>query len=139
MTLYEIIRTIEGVMRAQANCGTIIPNDVFRLNETAEAKYPAFAWTQGDHVMTGSDFIRYSFSLYYAERLTEDRSNEVTAQSDGVEALTNIVKSLRESHRLDVEGVTLTTFIQKFKDLTAGAYCRMSVLVPVTQSCEETF
>lgn len=138
MTLYEITQTIESEMHSQPNCGTILRNDVFRINETAVAEYPAFAWVQGTHRLNG-DRLSFSFVLYYVERLTEDKSNEVFAQSAGITSLTNIVKGLKARADLSVSDVSFDVFIQKFKDLTAGASCRLSISVPLSSVCAEDF
>lgn len=138
MTLYEITQAIERVMRAQPVCGDIIRNDVFRINERASVTYPVMAWEQRSHTLEG-DFTRFAFTLYYAERLTEDKANEVSAQSAGHSTLVNILAGLRDLDGLSIGSATFNVFIQRFKDLTAGCSCQFSVLVPNNTSCYDEY
>ena len=65
MTLLEVIRAIELVASRQPSVKMIVENDVFRLNEKADARYGIFAWTQGQHnTSADSDDINYSFVVF---------------------------------------------------------------------------
>ena len=89
MTLLEVIRAIEDAAAHQPSVVMIIENDVLRLNSYADARYGAFVWTQGRHRTdpTNPDWIRYSFTLFYIDRLRNDIANQVEVQSVGARCL----------------------------------------------------
>ena len=86
MTLFETIRAIEAAASRQPSVNMIVRNDVFRLNAAPAARYGVFAWTQQQHVLT-DDLMTFAFSLFYVDRLTEDKRNELEIQSVGVATL----------------------------------------------------
>lgn len=140
MTLLQVIDTIEAVAAAQPSVNMIVRSDVFKLNTWPGARYGAFAWTQGEHTLVpGTSLMRLRFSFIYADRLTEDRRNEVEVQSAGMETLGNIVRQLEEMDLLPGGDVTFTAFNQRFKDECAGVFCGVTLVVPVAGGCAETF
>ena len=82
MTLAETIKMIEVVASKQPSVNMIVRNDVFRLNEKADARYGVFAWTQGQHsTRVDGNSIDYAFNFFYIDRLKNDRSNQLEIQS----------------------------------------------------------
>lgn len=139
MTLIETIRAIESAAVRQPSVKTIVQNDVFRLNTLADAKYGVFAWTQGRHRSNlDDDYTRYSFVLYYVDRLRNDQANQIEVQSVGVETLTNILRLLR-SWGLDPETYEFQTFNQRFADECAGVYCSVIFAVQDGFVCPEDY
>ncbi len=140
MTLLETIRTIEGVALRQPAVSMVVENDVFRLNSLGDAKYGVFAWLQRPHsASVDSSLIRYSFTFFYVDRLTFDRSNEVEVQSVGIQTLHNICKTLDSKGVYVATDISYQTFNQRFTDECAGAFCTVSLEVPVESLCEEDF
>lgn len=128
MNLCQVIRAIERVAAQQPAIGTIVRNDIFRLNAAPSVRYGAFAWLQGDHRSTpGDSTITYNFTFFYADRLTENAGNEIEVQSVGIETLENILRTLEEAEIWPGE-VTYTTFNQRFSDDCAGAFCQVSLM-----------
>ena len=138
MTLFEVIRTIEGFALAEPSVAMVVPNDVFRLNSTPAAKYGVFAWTQQQHSLDG-DFHVFSFAMFYVDRLTEDKSNEIEIQSVGVATLSDIVRRCEDAGIVPLGEVTFTTFNQRFVDECAGAWCNVRLQVPATWVCPDYF
>ena len=98
MTLLELIKAVEGVAKMQPAVKMIVPEDIFRLSNEMSAKYGVFAWTQGAHsVDVGSGMAVYTLTLFYVDRLLEDKSNAVEIHSVGVETLANIVRGVVET------------------------------------------
>ena len=122
----------------QPSVSMIVRNDVFRLNSYADAKYGAFVWTQGRHrVDTATeDFTRYSFTLYYVDRLRNDKANEVEVQSVGIETIRNVLRVLRD-RGVDPETYEFTTFNQRFSDECAGVFCSVVFLVENGSECAD--
>ena len=88
---------IEAVASKQPSVNMIVRNDVFRLNEKADARYGVFAWLQGQHSsLSNSSYIDFTFTFFYVDRLKDDKSNEVEIQSTGIQTLNNIIRVLDE-------------------------------------------
>lgn len=139
MTLQEVIRAIETAARIQPSVNMVVQNDVFRLNALVNAKYGVFAWTQGRHRVTFTeDWRRYSFTLFYVDRLRNDKVNEVEIQSVGMDTLTNILRQL-DDWGLTPETYEFQSFNQRFSDECAGVYCSVILLAPEDFVCPEEF
>lgn len=136
MTLQQTIEALERAARLQPSVGSIVQNDVFRLNSMPDAKYGVFAWTQQQHVLAGDTFI-FAFALFYVDRLTEDGGNEVEIQSTGVATLSGILRRLEDGGVLPLGDPTFETFNQRFADECAGVWCSVRLEVPVTYTCAD--
>lgn len=139
MTLLQLIRTIERVAAGQPAVGTIVRNDIFRLNAAPAVRYGAFAWLQGEHRSGDGSLMDYSFTFFYADRLTADRANEIEVQSVGVEVLTNIVRQLEDLGVFREGDVTFRTFNQRFADECAGVYCSVTLQVLKDGLCSDAY
>lgn len=139
MTLLEVIRTIEDAAARQPSVAMIVENDVFRLNSYADARYGVFAWVQGRHRVDSMtpDFIRYSFTFFYVDRLRNDIANQVEVQSVGIETIQNVLRVLRDAG-LDPETYEFQAFNQRFADECAGVYCSVVLLAEAGSDCAET-
>lgn len=127
MNLFQVIRAIEKTAALQPTIGTVVRNDVFRLNASPVVKYGAFAWLQGEH-RTSSDgsLMQWSFTFFYVDRLTFDKGNEVQIQSTGIETLENILHALEDLEIFSGDH-TFRTFNQRFSDECAGVYCTVTL------------
>lgn len=139
MTLYELIQIIEDVAIAQPSVQMVVENDVYRLNEIADARYGVFAFTQGAHAVTAdNDLITYNLTLFYVDRLADDNSNQIEVQSTGVMVLDNILMTLSE-RGVVVGDYSLQPFNQRFADMCAGIYASVALSVPRTATCPELY
>lgn len=139
MTLAETIRLFEAIASQQPAIHQIVQNDVFRLNGRMDAKYGAFAWTQGVHSGgVDSDEYTYTFTFFYVDRLTEDAYNRCQVQSVGIEVLSDILRALADQG-VGVNDYTFTTFSQRFVDECAGVFCNVELTVPVGSLCGEEY
>ena len=121
MTLLDVIRIMEKAAANQPAVGMIVRNDIFRLNGFADARYGVFAWTQQQHATVSEDLIRFSFTIFYVDRLTFDQSNQVEVQSVGIEVLGNIIRTMEDAGCFPGTA-TFTTFNQRFLDECAGVF-----------------
>lgn len=138
MTLSDVIRRIEVEASKNPLVNTIVENDVWKLNGMPDTRYGVFAWTQGSHSAgADDDERRYNFNLFYVDRLTADKANQVEVQSAGVEMLDNLLRGLADEW--GVEDWTITTFNQRFNDECAGAYVSVALSVPVNSLCAEDY
>lgn len=140
MTLLELIHTIEVVASHQPSIKMIVENDVFRLNNKADARYGVFAFVQGQHSSSvNSSVISYSFTFFYVDRLKNDRSNQIEIQSVGVQTLDNIIRALDELGIYSETEYTFQVFNQRFLDECAGVFCNVTLSIPVGSLCPESF
>lgn len=140
MTLLQVIRAIEKVAKKQPAINMIVRNDIFRLNTYNDAKYGVFAWVQGQHATAVTDgLVRYQLTFIYADRLTADQHNQVEVQSVGIQTITNIVQALAGEDIFVKGDITFQTFNQRFLDECAGVFSNITLEVPKTTMCEDTF
>lgn len=139
MNLLQTIRTIEKTAGLQPTVSTIVRNDVFRLNAEPSVRYGAFAWLQNEHISSaGTSLITYNFTLFYVDRLTADKSNEVEVQSVGIETLENILRSLPDLGLFPGD-YSFRTFNQRFADECAGVFCTVSLETVKDSLCAAAF
>ncbi len=140
MTLLELIKTMEVVASHQPSIKMVVENDIFRLNAKADARYGVFAFVQGQHsTSVDSNDVTYSFSLFYVDRLKNDRSNQIEIQSVGIQTLDNIIRQLDDMGIYAEQTYTFQVFNQRFLDECAGVFCNVNLSVPVGSVCPETF
>lgn len=139
MTLSEVIRVIEAAARCQPSVRCIVRNDVYRLNELPDARYGCFAWLQNEHSADLSGgVLSFSFTFFYVDRLTDDRSNETDIQSTGINTLYNIGRTLEDRGlMMEPERMTFQTFNQRFADDCAGVFSRLTLIAPAFGLCAE--
>lgn len=140
MTLEQTIRIIEQVAKAQPAIKTVVENDVYRLNSLPDVKYGVFAFLQNQHSTDiDSDLITYNFTLFYVDRLTADKGNQINVQSTGVAVLNNIIRTLADKFGiLATGGYSFQPFNQRFTDECAGVYTNVALQVEIDSICEET-
>lgn len=140
MTLQELIKTIELVASHQPSIKMVVENDVFRLNNKADARYGVFAFVQGQHSSSiDSSVISYSFTLFYVDRLKNDRSNQIEIQSVGIQTLDNIIRALDDLGIYTEQTYSFQVFNERFLDECAGVFCNVALSAPVASVCAETF
>lgn len=140
MTLLETIKTMEVIASRQPSIKMIVENDIFRLNARADARYGVFAFVQGEHsTAIDTNVITYAFTLFYVDRLKNDRSNQIEIQSTGIQTLDNILRTMDEAGIYVETGYSFQVFNQRFVDDCAGVMCRVSLSVPLTGICSDQF
>jgi hypothetical protein len=140
MTLVDLIKTLELVASHQPSVKMVVENDIFRLNNKADARYGVFAFVQGLHsTSVGSSVMSYAFTLYYVDRLKNDRSNQIEIQSVGIQTLDNIIRQLDDLGIYTETSYSFHVFNQRFLDECAGVFCNVTLQVPVGSVCPESF
>lgn len=125
---------MESVALAQPTVKMIVPNDIYDLNDRADAEYGVFGYIQGQHSMQG-DFMTFAFTLVYVDRLDEDKGNQQFVQSTGVMTLSNILAMLTEEFPITVSSSTFEAFTERFSDECAGMMANVSLTVPRSIFC----
>lgn len=139
MTLQQVITAIEAMAGAQPSVRTIVRNDIFKLSSVPDVRYGAFGWMQGTHTANAEfPIIRWNFTFYYVDRLTDTAGNREEVQSVGVETLSNIIRALREVG-IWATDFSLNTFNQRFADECAGVFASVTFETPVGSICPENY
>ena len=138
MTLVEVIKAIETAAISEPSVASVIPNDVFRLNATPDAKYGVFAWTQQTHTLA-EDLLTFAFALFYVDRLTEDKANELEVQSVGISTISDVLRRLEAAGVYLVGEAQFQTFNQRFVDECAGVWANVRLQVPAGWICPDPF
>ena len=130
MTLMETVQLLNWIAKNQPNVNGIVETgDIFDLNkEEFQQKYAAFCVQQNTHTVT-QDFTTFSFTLFYVDRLTLDKSNKIEIQSTAVEFFSNFIKTIMTKFdSLDFTTGEVTPFTERFSAECAGAFmnCRIT-------------
>ena len=139
MTLLETINLLNWIAKNQPNVNGIVETgDIFDLNKDEyQQKYAAFCVTQNTHNV-GEEFTTYSFTLFYADRLTLDKSNKLEIQSTAVQFFGNLIKTIMQKfENLNWTNGDVTTFTEKFSAECAGAYMTCSITTPNKSLCAQ--
>ena len=137
MTLLDVINKIESAAKAQRAVHTIVGGDILRLNTIPDAQYGAFAWVQRQHSEDRDAGLRtYAFSLFYVDRLTHDRRNELEIQAVGIRTLENILARL-EDDGIPSGAHSFDTFNIRFTDECAGVWTDVSFTVAASPCAPE--
>ena len=134
MTLLQLINTIKTIALAQPNIHSCV-DEFLSLNDIT-AKYSAIILQQRNH-QRNNDFISFNFYLGAADRLTEDKSNEIEVQSTAINTINNIVYKL-EDLGFDCSMGSYNVFTERFLAEAAGCYVELSINIPVGE-CEDDF
>lgn len=138
MTLLQAIELMEGVAAGQPAVNMIVRHDIYKMNALPCNRYGAFAWTEGTHRAGTDGFNTYAFTLFYVDRLTEDRGNLTEIHSVGVDVLGNILRTLADE--VEVAGWTVTPFSgQRLGDECAGVYASVELTAPADSLCGHTY
>lgn len=139
MTLAQTIEAIEMVAMQQPSVNMIVRNDVFRINSAPSLRYGVFAWTQGQHTGNVNGMREYQFTLFYVDRLTEDKGNMTEVQSVGCETIGNILNVLADDYDVEAEAYSLQPFSQRFTDECAGVFANVKLTAPANSLCGEIY
>lgn len=137
ITLNTIIHLIKDKCKEIPNVGTIVLNDIYELNALQNVEYSTFCITQQKHSFDiNTRMMHYNFIIFYVDRLTEDKKDEIDVQSMGVQLLKYLVEDIEETTMIGIpSNYMFTTFTEKFQSLCAGAYVEVTFEVP--EDCDE--
>ena len=136
MTLRDTIAIIERTAGREPAVASVVRNDVFRLNTLPSVRYGVFAWTQQQHTIPATgDLLRFTFTLYFVDRLTEDKGNELEIQSTAVQVLGNVLRGLAGYGVYQGGDAAIRTFNQRFADECAGAFATVTLEVGADTLC----
>ena len=120
MILAELNRLLVNVARSNYLVNDSFVGDVYTIN-SKENKFGCFVATPM-RALKESGTIRYTYVLYYIDRLTKDEVNIDYVQSDAVSVLKGVIDFLGNNGIEVEDGYEFTLFRQQFSDWCAGAY-----------------
>ena len=141
MSLYSTVNKILSIARRQPDVFDAGEGDIYELlNGRMDIAYPVVALTQQQHpqdMAVDGDFSTFTFTLFYVDRLTSDKSNRLQVQSHAIEVLRNIARELETE--TDLPTKNYVTFTERFESMCAGAYLEFSMYDILDDACVETF
>lgn len=141
MSLYSTVNKILSIARRQPDVFDAGEGDIYEaLNGRMDVAYPIVWLTQQQHpqdIAVDGDFNTFTFTMFYVDRLTSDKSNRLQVQSHAIEVLQNIARELELE--TDLPTKNYVTFTERFESLCAGAYLEFSMYDLIDDGCVETF
>lgn len=120
LELYNNIKQIVDNKGFNFNVG-----DVYSINFKSNVKYPIVNMFVENINVDGMN-NNYNIVMYYIDRLTTNKSNEINIQSDSIIYLTEIMNNIEPA---DVNNITLTPFSEDFGDNCSGCFARFTTTV----------
>lgn len=127
MTLYKIVNDILDIAKRQPNINYANSGDVYALNSMSNVEYGVFYVTQSNHSIS-EDTVTYNLTLYYIDRVLNDKSNTLQVQSQGMLVLNNIINQYNQIADVEIDyNINFTTFTHRFVDDCAGVFCNVKI------------
>ena len=121
MNLQQLLHKIESFAKQQKFVNSVTIGDVYEnWNGSPNKKYGALN-IDIPQLIVNSNMQQMQVFLYYADRLTNDHSNEYEIKTTAELVLNNIVNYCAEIGDVN-EGWTINFFTQQFADELAGGY-----------------
>lgn len=128
MTLIQLIELIKTVSLSKPNINFFGEGDIYTLNSNPSVNYSLVFVTQGTHTLA-EDTSSFNLNIFYVDRLEDDFDNRLLIQSNGIEALKNIINTLINEYDVVIDGdIRFTSFNQRFTDNCAGVFCNLTII-----------
>lgn len=133
MNLAQVVQYIKNIALEHPLVKSFYEGDPTVYLNSKEIKYGAFILTQQsfNNVVKESNIKKYTFDCTYADRLTEDGSNKLVVQTDGINVIHevfNYIKNNSETCNVPLP-ISFSTFEQKFVDSLAGSFATVTLEV----------
>lgn len=128
MSLYEIINKLLVIAKNKPNIKFVGEGDIYELNHLPNIDYSVFYITQSNTTVDNG-VTTYSLNLFYVDRIVDEADNHLLVQSNGMDAILNIVNELVLTEDVEIEGnIVFVPFYQKFKDDCGGVYAKVNIM-----------
>lgn len=128
MSLYEIINKLLTIAGNKPNIKFVGEGDIYELNHLPNIDYSVFYITQSNTTVDNG-VTTYSLNLFYVDRIVDEADNHLLVQSNGIDAILNIVNELVLTEDVEIEGnIVFNSFYQKFKDDCSGVYAKVNIM-----------
>lgn len=137
MNLQSFYDTIKQYALNTQNVETFTIGDPYMVWNSLHINYGAFN-ANLNYVRRVENYDVLNMTLYYGGKLKNDSSNVYWEQSNGFNAIINVIRHLKDEWELDAyEDITIYPFWQTFADILAGAYADINIYIPIEDVCEE--
>lgn len=105
--------------------------DVYEAWNTSEVKYASMAFNLMNTLQTDTT-RNFEGVIYYADRLTEDKSNQLHIFADADNAISGVLFNLEDSSddgEFSISDFQIMHFKQNFADFLAGGYAHITIKV----------
>ncbi len=102
-------------------------DSVFEVNYK-EKLYPIAQFTPGVHRL-GNPLNTFTFTIFYIDKLLNDKSNTVDAQDAGFKFTADLLRYVQEVLDVELDFPEITAYTEKFADDCAGTFCTVSFRV----------
>lgn len=137
MDLQNIYNTIKSYALLTQNVESFTIGDCYNVWNSLNMTYGAFN-VNLNYVRRIENYDVLNFTFYYGGKLNNDSSNVYVEQSNGINAILNVIRHLKDEFETDDYGdIQIYPFWQQFSDLLAGAYADINIYVPIDDVCED--
>lgn len=127
-TIYNSIKNY-ALMTQGVEMATI--GQVYTIWNSLHMKYGAFNAIL-NYVSFNNGNAELHFTFYYGDKVANDSSDVYDIQTTGFNVIRNVISHLIDEFELDGwESLQIYPFTQKFADTLAGAYCDVTIYVPI--------
>lgn len=120
-TLIEVVDLLRQISCAHPTLNTFLYG-VYNIESKDNIDYPVLAITVNSATRTGNT-LNYNLNLLYADRLTDDRDNELYVQTTGLQVLSEVLNVMGWVDDISLsESQDMYTFTEQFSNNTAGTY-----------------
>lgn len=129
--IYELTEDMRAICLSHPDVNNFLYG-VYRIADEKDILYPLVSFTLDNVAHYNDNLISITFNLLYADRLTQDRSNEDIIQSVGTSAIFECMNAFKKRGKaLDVQqGYTVRPFTEQFADNCAGVVATITVQAP---------
>lgn len=140
MKVFDLNRIIEDIARGWSGVNYIIPNgDIFRLNNEQNITYAAVGqMLQNTIVNKDEEYREYNYTMWFADILLDDKSNEEMIKTQANDFFEYLMKSLEE-FGCEIVNSNITYFTQRFLSLCAGGILNLTVRMDYVEGCEDKY
>lgn len=126
-----------GLKRNLVNWASAGPS-IYAINPEEIKNYPFLFISPTERIQVGKNTTEYGLTIYYADRLLDDSSNETQIFSMGAETLTNFLRQIENLEgivEVSDPSIRLFTNSEKMQDRLSGAYTVVTITVLNSANC----
>lgn len=136
MNFQSFYDTVKQIALGTRTVESFHNTDPYTVWNSLNMVYPSFNCNI-NFIRRVGNFNIVNLSLYYGGKLKNDSSNLFEIQSNGYNAIINVINHLKENFEIEnLEDIQIFPFWQQFADILAGCYADVNIFVPVEDVCE---
>lgn len=138
LSYYELIKLIERISLSHPYVNSFYQD--IDINSESNIRFASIVLVDGTHSDSGN-LTTYNFEIIYADRLTTDRDNSLEIKSAGMDAVKEIINTLKGNYMVSLStDNSINVFKQRFVDECAGIVMSFSITMPSNAgNCQTPF